>query len=82
MNNVKAIREKLGLTQAALAEAIGCTQGNVWHYEQGQAIPPRMAEKLIAHAKSMGHEITFNDVYGAPISTEGAPAIPAEKAVA
>lgn len=63
MNNVKAIRERLGLTQSALAEALECTQGNVGHYERGQTVPPDMARKLIEFAKTQGHVITFDDVY-------------------
>ena len=64
MNNVKAIRDRLGLTQAALAQGLGCTQGNVWHYEQGQTIPPDAAKRLIDYAATLGYTITFNDVYG------------------
>lgn len=66
MNNIKAIRERLELTQAALAEAIGCTQGNVGHYERGQTVPPDMARKLIEFAATRGHAITFDDVYATP----------------
>lgn len=64
MNNLKSIRERLGLTQSVLAASIGCTQGNVSFYEKGQTVPPEAARRLIAHAKSLGHEVTFEDVYG------------------
>ena len=63
MNLIKTIRERLELTQSAMGEAMGCTQGNVSHYEQGQTVPPDAARKLIAFAKAKGHEITFDDVY-------------------
>lgn len=64
MNNIKVIRERLGLTQAELAAGIGCTQGNVGHYEnRGQMIPPEMARKLIRFAASKGLVLTFNDIY-------------------
>lgn len=66
MNNVKTIRERLGLTQAILAEGMGCTQGNVGHYEQGQTVPPDAARRLIAFAKTKGCELTFDDIYGDP----------------
>ena len=66
MSNIKTIRERLGVTQDALAKGIGCTQGNVWHYEQGQTVPPDAAKRLIAYAHTMGHTITFEDIYGAP----------------
>lgn len=64
MNSIKAIRDLLGITQTALAEAMGCTQGNVGHYERGQTVPPEAAKRLIAHAKSLGHDITFDHIYG------------------
>ena len=64
MSNIKTIRDRLSLTQAALAEGIGCTQGNVVHYEKGQTVPPVMAKRLIAFAASLGTLITFEDVYG------------------
>lgn len=77
MSTIKAIRDRLELTQAALAEALGCTQGNVGHYERGQTVPPDVAKKLIAFASLRGHRVTYDDIYGSPepIAT-GAPAIP------
>lgn len=64
MNNIKAIRDRLGLTQAALAEGMGCTQGNVGHYEKGQTVPPDAARRLIAFAKTKELDLTFDDIYG------------------
>lgn len=65
MQNVKTIRKRLGLTQAALAQALGCTQGNVWHYEaRGQTVPPDTAKKLIELAARKGLRIGFEDIYG------------------
>lgn len=63
MNNIKAIRIRLGVTQAEMGAGMGCTQGNVWHYEQGQTVPPEAAGKLIEFAGARGHAITFNDIY-------------------
>lgn len=65
MHNLKSIRERLGLTQQALAAGIGCTQGNVGHYERGQTLPPNMARKLIEFADAHGLRISFDTVYGA-----------------
>lgn len=73
MNSIKSIRERLGATQAALAEGIGCTQGNVGHYERGQTIPPEAAKRLIAYAKTLGHDLTFDDIYGAPDASAAPP---------
>lgn len=66
MNAISQIRAKLGVTQEALATGIGVTQGNVSNYEQGQTFPPSRADRLIDYARSLGHEISYNDIYGAP----------------
>jgi putative transcriptional regulator len=78
MSNIKAIRDQLGLTQAALGVGIGCTQGNIGHYEaRAQTVPPHVAKRLIAYAKQLGHTISFDDVYGAAEARQGDPS-PAE----
>lgn len=64
MHNLKPIRERLGVTQQALADGIDCTQGNVGHYERGQEFPPDRARLLIKFAKKHGLTITFDHVYG------------------
>ena len=68
MSTIKAIRDRLGLTQAALAEHLGCTQGNIWHYERQdkpQTVPPEVAKKLIVIARDLGGvEYTMDQVYG------------------
>lgn len=67
MCNIKTIRDRLGLTQVALAAGIGCSQGNIGHYEnKGQTMPPDVAKRLIAFAATMGHKIGYDDVYGVP----------------
>lgn len=70
MSKFKAIRERLGVTQAAMASAIKCSQGNVSFYERGQTVPPDTAKLLIAYAKSLGQTVTFDEIYADP---EGAP---------
>lgn len=69
MSRIKAIREQLQMTQAELAAVIGCTQGNVGHYERGQTVPPEMARRLIRYARSKGLPIDWQDVYG-PVDPE------------
>ena len=65
MSKIKFIRQRLGLTQAALAIGIGCTQGNIGHYEnKNQTIPPDVAKRLIAFAAKRGVYIGFEDIYG------------------
>ena len=65
MHNLKPIREHLGVTQQAMADGLGCTQGNVGHYERGQTLPPDMAKKLIDFSGKHGLRLTFDHVYGA-----------------
>lgn len=65
MNTFKPIRERLGMTQSAIGEALGVTQGNVSFYEKGQTIPPTVATRLIAVARERGLPLTFDHVYGA-----------------
>lgn len=65
-NNIKRVREQLGLSQAAFAAAIGVSQGNVSHYErQRQAVPPKVARLVIAAAQERGVHISFDDIYTA-----------------
>lgn len=67
MSNVRTIRKRLGMTQAELAVVLGCTQGNVGHYEQGQTVPPAIARRLIRFALQRGEQVSYEDVYG-PVS--------------
>lgn len=67
MNNIHQIRKRLGLTQEAFGEAIGVSQGNVSHYEQGrQEVPPDVARRVISAAETAGHVVTFDDIYALP----------------
>lgn len=70
MNNIKSIRERLGVTQAELAAALGMTQGNVSFYERGQMVPPDAARKMIDFASARGQVITFNDIYMPELATQ------------
>lgn len=72
MNAIRAIRERLGLTQSALAKALGKSQGNVHHYERGQTMPPAVAARLIAVAQSMGHAVTYDEIYAVRVQPEQA----------
>lgn len=76
MNPIKAIRERLGMTQAELAVGIGCSQSNVSFYEKGQTVPQPAAKALIGLAAERGVAITYEHVYGeqqlpaAPVEAE------------
>jgi transcriptional regulator with XRE-family HTH domain len=60
----RRIRDQLGVSQTAIAKALQMTQSNVWMYEnRGQSIPPDVAKALIAYAKTLGHKLTYNNIY-------------------
>lgn len=80
-NFLKPIRARLGVTQSAMAEALGVTQGNIYFYERGQMIPPAVAAKLIDFAKSKNVALSFDDIYAEyRVGTEDAPDAPAPEA--
>jgi putative transcriptional regulator len=57
--NVRAIRERLGLSQSAFATRFGLNTRTVQQWEQGRAIPDRPARILlhvIAHAPQVVEE--------------------------
>jgi len=64
----------LGKSQAALAEALACSQSNVSFYETAkQTIPPPVARRLIDYAARFGLALTFDHVYGnAPLPAPAA----------
>lgn len=63
MNNIRYIRQRLGLSQTAFGEAIGVSQGNVSFYELGQDVPPKVARKIIAAAARSGIALSYDDIY-------------------
>lgn len=63
MNIIKSIRTRIGVSQSALANGLGCTQGAIGHYEKGRTLPPEMAKKLIGFAAQRGCALSFNDIY-------------------
>jgi len=76
MSTIKAIRERLGLSQLALGRGIGCTQGNIFHYERGQTLPPDAAKRVITFAAEHGLDLTMDQIYG----LQPLPAQPKEQA--
>ena len=64
-NGIKRIRLCMGLTQQQFADMLGCTQGNIGHYEtRDQMVPPETARKLIAEAAKRGSVVLYEDIYG------------------
>lgn len=64
MSPILEIRERLRVTQTELGEVLGCTQGNIGHYERGQLLRPDRAGKLIEFAASKGLKLTMDQIYG------------------
>lgn len=54
---------KLGMTQAEMAEVLGCTQGNIAFLERGQILNPTQAKALKVHAGSKGFDLTLDQIY-------------------
>lgn len=65
-NNIKNIRNRLGLSQIEFAYEIGVSQGNISHYEcQRQEVPPVVARRVIEVAREHGVVVMFDDIYAA-----------------
>jgi putative transcriptional regulator len=54
---IRAIREKEGVSQAVFAEHIGVTTGLISKWECGEKRPSRMALKLLSLVKTKGLEL-------------------------
>lgn len=64
MNNLSQYRKKLGLTQEELAKAIGCTKGNISHYENGRRKADLdMCRGLVAFFNRNGVFVTVDDLF-------------------
>jgi len=64
-NGIKRIRLCMGMTQQQFADMLGCSQGNIGHYEtRDQMVPPDMAKKLITEAAKRGSRVSYEDIYG------------------
>lgn len=67
MNKIKPIRQLLGLSQQALADALGCRQSMITHYEMGRFNPSlKMAKKLQVYAVGKGITLTLDQIYDMP----------------
>lgn len=47
--NLKELREKAGISQAELAEAIGISQSAIWQLEAGETNPRLITVKALAN---------------------------------
>jgi putative transcriptional regulator len=64
MSNIKTIRESLRITQAALADSVGVTQGAIAHYENDRRKPGlEECRRIVAALNKHGAEVTLDDVF-------------------
>ncbi|NMZ09072.1 helix-turn-helix transcriptional regulator [Pseudomonas proteolytica] len=64
MSNMKAIREKVGVTQADLAKTVGLTQGAIAHYESERRKPGLdECRRIVDALNSSGAAVTLDDVF-------------------
>lgn len=67
MSNLKAIRERVGLTQSALADAVGLTQGAIAHYENARRQPGLVeCRKILLALNAAGASCTLDEVFLGP----------------
>jgi len=67
MSNLKAIRERVGLTQSALADAVGLTQGAIAHYENDRRQPGLIeCRKILSALNARGAKCTLDEVFPTP----------------
>ena len=64
MNNLKILRQSLGMTQKSLAEEIGQTISSIGHYEAGRRQPDiNTCHQLAAALAKRGEKVTIEDIF-------------------
>lgn len=64
MSNIKSIRERLRMTQAALAGEVGVTQGAIAHYENDRRKPGLdECRSIVAAFNRKGAAVTLDEVF-------------------
>lgn len=64
MNNLKKLRKQAGISQSALASALGVSQGAVAHYEKGiRRVNVEGAKKIIETLNNQGIDCVFEDLF-------------------
>ena len=61
------IRRCLGLTQAEMADVLGCGQANVSFLDRGQAVTPESARKILEAASALGVRLTWEHIFGTAV---------------
>ncbi|ARZ01847.1 helix-turn-helix domain-containing protein [Yersinia ruckeri] len=64
MNNLRILRERIGLTQSELAELAGCTPGAICHYETGRrGMDINLCRQFVEILNSFGAVVGLDDVF-------------------
>ncbi|QJU39036.1 helix-turn-helix transcriptional regulator [Serratia marcescens] len=64
MNNLREVREAASVSQTALAEMVGCSQGAIGHYEAGRRTPSlMMCRELVKALNTFGANVQVDDLF-------------------
>jgi len=64
MTNLREIRESMNVSQTALADMVGCTQGAIGHYESGRRHPDlKTCRTLVDALNKLGAKVRLDDVF-------------------
>jgi putative transcriptional regulator len=64
MSHLRKIRETMKVSQTALADKVGCTQGAIGHYESGRRHPDLKTCRVLVDAlNSFGANVQLDDVF-------------------
>ncbi|WP_314143210.1 helix-turn-helix transcriptional regulator [Buttiauxella noackiae] len=70
MNNLKALRRSLRMTQKSLAEEIGQTISSIGHYESGRRQPDiKTCHQLVVALSKNGERVSIEDIFPDPNAT-------------
>ncbi len=60
-SEIKELRERLGVSQEALARMIGCSHASVYNWERGTYKPTQMAQRRLAEIENRAAAALFGE---------------------
>lgn len=73
MCHLRKIRKNINVSQALLAQKVGCSQGAIGHYENKRRKPDlEMCRKLVRALKEFGAQVELDDVFPPALRTDPA----------